>query len=437
MTYDLVSVNGLGAAMELGLVQTGAHLLFRTGKLDLGAPVVRGNRKLLGWDWDDQFSPDHRDWELMHGAHVVSANCPCSGFSTLTAKQNRGINAKVNVHLWDLVKYASRLDPAPLIIVNESVQQAWSGGLELMRAMRDYVVEQTGHHYTLYHILQSNASLGGASLRKRYFWLISRVPFGVEYAQPARVAKLGDALRDLEGLDITPHKQPYRRPATWWSVARRAADGVDGHFHGKQSKTDAKMRRLLESLRQAGLEWIIGEPVSASLKRLYLATGEIPQEWNLEKLVTKDFWLGVQQTGRWDPTKQSNVITGAGPDSSVHYAEPRLFTHRECARVQGFPDTWRIEPAKDYTHLGLVWGKGVPVDAGRWIGTWINSSLNGEPGTVRGKKVPGEDEYVIDITHAYKHTLGRERAWEHQAAVPHEHVDHDEDHRCDTGLLYP
>lgn len=436
MTYTLTSVNGLGGAFELGLVETGAELQFRTGELDLGAPVVRGNRKILGWQWEDQFSKDPREWHRTHGVDVVSANCPCSGFSTLTAKQNRGMDAKVNRHLWHLVQYSAMLDPAPLMIINESVQQAFTGGLPLMQAMREYLEEHTGHTYTLHHILQSNASLGGCSLRKRYFWVASRIPFGVEYVQPSRVARLGDAIRDLEGLDITPHKQPYRRPATWWSVPRRAADGVDGHFHGKQWKNDAKVRRVLDALSAAGLEWRIREPISSALRRLYDATGEIPQEWNLDRLIEKDFWMGVQQVGRWDPERQSNVITGAGPDMSVHYVEPRLFTMRECARIQGFPDTWRIGPAYDYTHLGLVWGKGVPVDAGRWLGQWVRESVEGRPGTVIGKKLPGTHDYVIDITHAYKHTMGRERAWEHQSAVLHEHVDHDEDAHCDVLPVY-
>jgi site-specific DNA-cytosine methylase len=418
---DFVSVNGLGGGGELGLTQAGLRLAHRTGSLGLGAPVVEGNRPLLGWDWEANFTDKEEDWHRHNGVSVVYGNPPCSGFSTLTAKQHRGVDAKINKCIWEVINYACLLKPAPKIVAFESVQQAYTGGRDLMTALREKLSAATGHEYTIYHLLQSNASLGGCSVRKRYFFVASRIPFGVEYAQPRRVARTGDALRDLQGLDLTFEIQPYRRPATWWSVVRRAEDGVDGHF--VQPKVQRGYVELLEAAAAYGVPWRRGENTTTVLRRLYHQFGVITPAWSgpkVDKLIAKDFDMGMNQPMMWDPDRQGYVITGRGPHHSVHWAERRMYTIRECARIQGFPDTWRIWPARNYTHINSVWGKGVPVDAARWLGTWIRASLEGTPGTMIGEP-SGEHEFTFNITHAYKHTLEMERLWEHQDHVGAEH----------------
>lgn len=104
---------------------------------------------------------------------------------------------------------------------------------------------------------------------------------------------------------------------------------------------------------------------------------------------------------------------------SVHYAEDRLLTHRECFRLQGFPDTWTLWPARDYKKLTLCPGKGVPVDAGRWLGTWVRAAFDGTPGTIRGEEI-GERERKVDITNAYKYTERWEIEWDHTKNTIHD-----------------
>ena len=423
---DFVSVNGLGGGGELGLVQAGLTLKHRTGSLDLGAPVVRGNRQLMGWDWDDEFSKNYEDWERF-SPRIIYGNPPCSGFSTLTAQKHRGVDAAINKCIWELVNYAGAQKTPPDIVAFESVQQAFTTGYTMMKDLRAKLEADTGVQYHLTHLLQSNASLGGVSVRKRYFWVASRIPFGVEYAQPRRVARLEDALNDLQGLGLTAALQPYRRPPTWWSINRRAADGVDGHFNPKREND--RFREMMEAMESIGQPWRPGEGTDKQLQKYYAATGRLPGFWdqNREKLLKKNLKLGLNQTFMWDPERQGYVVTGAGVMHSVHWAEKRLYTQREVARIQGFPDTWRIWPARDYKKLGLVWGKGVPVDAGRWLGTWMKAALDGTPGTVLGEPI-GERETKVNITNGYKDTLEFERRWEHSKYTlsAHEEVDAEE-----------
>lgn len=423
MSIEFLSVQGLSGGMELGIIQSSDEfeLVHRTGSLDLGAPVVEANRKLLGWGWSGNYTDDPKKLQVFD-VPFISANPPCSAFSTLTRKDLRGTDAKVMACTDEVFDYAMMMRTPPEIIAIESVQQAFSLGRPYYQAKRDELEEKTGKKYDLVWVMQSNAAVGGASVRKRVFVCYTRVPFGVEYAQPKRVARLGDAIRDLEGLALTPSKQPYRRPATWWSVARRANDGVDGHFTVKANSWFSEVVDLCHSI---GQPWLPGERAQEALIRIYSAGLELPYQWqrNLQKLVAKNFDMGMNQTVMWNPDKMGPVVTGSGPNMSVHYKESRLLTHRECFRLQGFPDTWRLWPVRDYGKLALCPGKGVPVDAGRWLGTWVSASLNRTPGTVQGIEI-GDRERKIDITHSYKWTLENDAPWRYTSHTAHDQADY-------------
>ena len=62
---------------------------------------------------------------------------------------------------------------------------------------------------------------------------------------------------------------------------------------------------------------------------------------------------GIRQRGITilDPYTVSPTITGQ-PDDYLHYAEPRIMTVRECARIQSFPDWYEIK--KKYTTGGQM-----------------------------------------------------------------------------------
>lgn len=68
---------------------------------------------------------------------------------------------------------------------------------------------------------------------------------------------------------------------------------------------------------------------------------------------------GVRQRGITvlDPHAVSPTITGQ-PDDYLHYAEPRIMTVRECARIQSFPDWYEFK--KKYTTGGQMRKSEVP-----------------------------------------------------------------------------
>jgi site-specific DNA-cytosine methylase len=393
-----VDCQGFAGGFTMGMVQAGFKLV---GKKEMkggfGVPNCEANRDLLGDDWEAQVSfGEGEDW-IPVPAHVVFGNPPCSGFSLLSRKDFRGSNSPINSCMWAFAGFVARTNP--YIAVFESVQQAYRQGLDLMQALRAKLEADTGEQWTLHHVLHNAASIGGAAIRRRYFWVVSRIPFGIDPVTTVRVPTLEDVIGDLEGLEGTWERQPYRRPPTWWSKERRSDTGlVDGMWW---LRTPA-IYRALDLLETE--EWNEKEILSQVAKRYYERHGKLPDSWGPdkhEKFVENGWMMGYNQLTRWRYGTMARVITGGGLELCMHPLENRTFTHREVARIQGFPDDWRILPLRGAAGLRLTWGKGIPVDCGRWIGGWIKRALEGNPSDYPGEPA-GEREFVYDCTEAYR-----------------------------------
>jgi DNA (cytosine-5)-methyltransferase 1 len=403
MSYRFVDCNGLGGAFSLGMVQSGFELTHKCGSLNLGKKMVLANRPVLGWGWETQFSKDPTDWHIPEDVDVVIGSPPCSGFSTLTRKDLRGVDADVNVHIRNFATYVGRV--APKIAAFESVQHAYKLGHDLMLEARDTVERLSGQKYHLYHLMHNALSLGGPANRPRYFWVVARVPFGVEYAEPDRVPTFIETIGDLRGLSNTWEKQPYRYPETWWSARRRSPDGaVDGHAELNMTH-HKRIHALLDALDG---EWPQGWKEEDALRAVYAKYGHLPDIWKSqeERLVKRNFDMGVNQLLRWYADRPCRVITGGALSQALHPTENRMFTHREAARIQDFPDTWSLWPVRNDKSLNRAFGKGIPTSAGRYFGHWAREALDGRPGTMTGQPV-GDRETLLQVDKGFKRALQR------------------------------
>lgn len=391
--YRYVSCQTFAGGFDVGMVQAGFELVHKVEqKGGFGMPNCLANRHILGDNWTHQ-AGDYRDWDAP-SVDVIAANPPCSGFSLMTDNKHRGVDAKVNACMWVLMEYAARIKPQ--IIIMESVRQAYSNGRQLMTDLRADLERRSGLKYNLYHVMHNGLKLGGAAERKRYFWVASQIPFGVEFPT-VRQPGLPDVLGDLENLAPTWQAQPYRRPETWWSRAPRAGStSVDGHM----GQNGVPIRRLLDLLRFVEANdpegWPPGWHVGRVAKRTYERHGCLPESWDsmMPRLLSKDFDLGFTSAIRWNAAKPGRVITGAAIDLVIHPTQPRLITHREAARIMGFPDNWRILPLRKNSNLKLTWGKGITTQCGKWIGEQSRNALDGQPGSIVGTPV-AEREWLI------------------------------------------
>lgn len=394
--YRAIDCMGFAGGFTLGMVQAGFKLVGkREMKGGFGVANCERNRLLLGDSWHSE-AVEPEAWTPTD-ADVVFGNPPCSGFSVMSAKEFRGADSKINHCMWAFAEYAARVRPH--VAVFESVQNAYtsSAGHALMLALRAKLEERSGLRYTLYHVRHNAIAVGGAAVRRRYFWLASAVPFGIERVRLSRYPVLTDVIGDLETLAPTWQAQPYRSPASWWTEPRRSISGsVDGHV-GLDNPLTRRMRDLM-----AGVTWEPGDHIGAVAQRYWDTYARLPESWATteEKVVKNEFFMGFTTPVRWHGDRYGRVITGGGLHNVVHPHLDRTVTHREVARILGFPDDWRILPLRRVSGLNMMWGKGITVDCGRWIGKWIRAALDGDPGSYRGAEI-GDREYDIDVTNSY------------------------------------
>ncbi len=394
--YRAVDCQGFAGGFTMGMVQAGFTLVGkREMKGGFGVANCEANRHLLGTQWHSE-AVEPETWSVVD-ADVVFGNPPCSGFSVMSAKDFRGADSKINHCMWAFVEYAARVRPQ--IAIFESVQNAYTstGGHALMRALRCDLEARTGLRYALYHVRHNAVAVGGAAIRRRYFWLASQVPFGIETPSFPRYPVLNDVIGDLVNLGQTWQAQPYRAPASWWSDSRRSPDGsVDGHV-GLDNPLVRRMRDLM-----AGVTWEPGMCIGDVCRKHWDVHGKLPDSFRgtEEKIVKNDFQMGFTTPVRWHGDRYGRVVTGGGLHNVVHPHLDRTITHREAARILGFPDDWRIAPLRKVSGLNMTWGKGITVDCGRWIGEWIRAALNSTPGSFSGTTV-GDNEFDIDVTNAY------------------------------------
>lgn len=398
--YTYVGNQTFAGGFDVGMVQGGFKLVHRaemTGGFGLANCLA--NKHVLGYDWTHEACPPEQ-WTPVK-ADVVVGNPPCSAWSVMSSKDFRGAESKILGCTWAFVEYALRCDPQ--VIIFESVQQAYTkeDGIQLMRHLRTHAEEKTGDRWDLYHVLHNAYSVGGPAQRRRYFWVISRLPFGIEPPRPRRVPVLNDVIGDLASLGRSWHPQAYRAPAHPWAEHLRSPSGtVDGHIH-RDNPLTRRIRDLLD-----GVGWRAGESISEVCRRHHERFGRLPVSFAAteSKIVSKNFMMGFTTPVRWNGEAAARVITGGSLQMVIHPWLPRTITHREAARVLGFPDDWKILPLRGVSGLDMTWGKGISVACGRWIATWVRRALDGSPGDYVGDPL-GERERVIDVTHAWKHAL--------------------------------
>lgn len=391
--YKFIACQSFAGGFDVGMVDAGFELVHKVEQRGgFGMPNCLANRGVLGPDWTHQ-AGDPKTW-IVKDAEVMASNPPCSAFSVMTDQKHRGMDAKVSECMWAVSDYAARVKPQ--IVIMESVRPAYSGGRPLMQELRANLEMKSGLKYGLYHVMHDALELGGAAVRKRYFWVASQVPFGVDFPINVRVPLLPDIIGDIENLPQTWLPQPYRQPASWWSERpRERTSSVDGHT----TRTGVAHRRTLDLLDlglQHGEVWPQGWHVGKFAQYLYGKIGVLPPSWDymVEKLLRKNFHMGFISVTRWDNSRPARVITGGALDLVLHPTQPRFVSHREVARIMGFPDDWKIYPLRHHATLKATWGKGITSQCGKWIGEQASAALDNEPGRVRGELV-GEREWLI------------------------------------------
>jgi site-specific DNA-cytosine methylase len=280
-----------------------------------------------------------------------------------------------------------------------------------MNKYREMVEDVSGKKYDLYHVKQNNLLLGGFSYRPRYFWVAVEkgMKFGISVQQPTELPRIMDVIGDLAKLPQSWDKQKYVDEPSRWVSHLKSPDGmVNGHV----GKTNIHAQRIEEIFDIIGNDgWPGNGDLGGAIKKaVEMNNGEFPQKWLdiSERVIRKNYKLGFSQPYRWKEDHWCNVLTGSALDHVVHPTEPRLITHRESARMQGLPDDFDIEGAKEYSSLAAVWGKAVPVQAAKWLGDAMVASLSGQPDTNQGELI-GDREWLLDMDKGFSRQAAKKK----------------------------
>lgn len=413
MTFRAVDCQSFAGGFTYGVAQAGFEIAGkREMKGGFGVPCVEANRHLLPGDWHTEICPPEA-WSDPGNVSFVFGNPPCSAFSIVGKRQYT--DDPILHCMTSFVEYAGRTD-AP-IMAFESVQPAYYKGLDFMRNLHRMLERRTDAEWTLHHVLDDGYVLDGPARRKRYFWVASRIPFGVSYPLTEPTHTLRDVIGDLEGIDAAqPHDQPYSPDAhvSDWVKRQniRREDGlVDGHTRWWSSD-----QRYAEELLELGFDWPQGTYQNQHAYKIVEAYGTARQFMPRRHYATVqngDQFSGNSEfeTKRWRYDKPCRVVAGLTGRRTLHPVEPRMLTLRELFRAQGFSDHWRLSKVLDEVSPASVFqwpGKGIPVQAGRWLADHVMTALEGNPTRNVGEGVQtGEREWVwnhLDVPPARSET---------------------------------
>lgn len=401
MTVDFVACQTFAGGFDMGASKAGLRMVHKVENVGgFGIPNVDANRHLIGqgypWEWQ---AVQPSEWEVLD-VPLVLGNPPCSGFSVASNPEFRGADSPINHCMWDFADYVAKVRPQ--IAAFESVVPAFSrpDGRKLMQMLRSYVEGVTGEEWDLTHLKHDAHAVGGPCTRRRYFWVIHRVPFRVDPTPVTMTANWIDAIWDLQDMKSDCWEwQPYGDvPPTLWATVRcRGFGGTDGMW--SPPLEDRRGSRLAVLLEQE--EWPPGDTYEQVLQRRTERMGGDPGfPWQLQEIadhVRRGWTSGYFPTCRWRYDRPGHVIYGGAIGNVLHPWLPRRITHREVARAMGFPDTWRIEPLAGDKGLRDYWGKGITVQAGEWVGRHLKLAVEGDLSGLPAGQSVGDREWLYDV----------------------------------------
>lgn len=220
---------------------------------------------------------------------IILSGPPCQGFSAAGSRDPADPRNQVLVVV---ARAVSKLQPDCALIENVSMLLADKHGDRIRKFER--AIQQGGFYVT--HLVLNAAEFGVSQKRKRAFFLVTRQPLNeqtvIKRLEDFKTDSIG-AREALDGLS-----KPKVRPDDYNDDTDYG--GVHNHFAMQHSE------RVMKKI--------------AAIK-----PGTGPMSYR-----------------RLHPTRLSNTLFSGHRAPPAHFEEPRSITVREAARLQGFPDNFRV-----------------------------------------------------------------------------------------------
>ena len=291
------------------------------------------------------------------GIDVIIGGPPCKGFS-LTNKMTRNMDNPMNhlvMHYLDVIKTLK-----PKAFVMENVQGIFA--MEKGKLV-DNLIEQfkkLGYTNTTSWLLNA-ADFGVPQIRKRAFIVGSLSKTPIEKPKPTHDSQshisVYDAISDLpkipEGKTTT--NSTYRRPPNKFQKTLR-----NGERKPPQHVTTQNSEIVLKRIKTVlpGGNW---KDIPLELMQV---NGDYKKIHKAHSMIYK----------RLIKTKPSVTITNFRKGMIIHPTENRLFSIREAARIQTFPDSYEFEGG--LSEMQQQVSDAVPILLARKVAESILSHLN-------------------------------------------------------------
>ncbi|HEU4701290.1 MAG TPA: DNA cytosine methyltransferase [Conexibacter sp.] len=330
----MISLFAGGGGLHLGLRQAGFETLFATDSWEPAAKTFRRNLpEVPFFHGDVRHLTPTQVANLTRGVRVdlVAGGPPCQGFSTLGDQSHGDPRNALFEAFMRIVRWT---EPACVLVENTNyLRSQYAGHYEdLIRES----LEEIGYDVSVETL--NAADYGTPQIRRRVFFVATRLgkpfqwpvathaPIGVRGLQPYHT--VGETIMDLADTNATAHV-PNHTPLR----------------HGE--KVRARYRLIPEGGRMPPPQ-------------------ELPPE-----IRRRNFGNTYKRLHRQKPALTLVPGNNAFP---VHPVEDRSLTPREAARLQGFPDSYVFEGARN-EQCKLV-GNAVPVRLARQLGEAIGAHVN-------------------------------------------------------------
>jgi len=220
---------------------------------------------------------------------VVLSGPPCQGFS---AAGSRDPSDRRNKVLVAVARAIALLRPDCALV--ENVSMLLSDKYEGRVQSFEQAIQQAGYHVT--HIVLDASEFGVSQKRARAFFLVTRQPLDVESINRRLEFFKTEAVNVRQALRGLP--TPKARPDRYKDELDNGK--ITNHFAMQHSE---RVKRKIAAI----------EP------------GKGPMSYR-----------------RLHPTRLSNTLFSGHRAPPAHFEEPRSITVREAARLQGFPDSFRV-----------------------------------------------------------------------------------------------
>lgn len=360
------------------------------------------------WAIDELISQHGAELAAMQGqVQVLAGGPPCQGFSFAGRRQEadpRNMLFEKYVQVVDAIKpMALVLENVPgMKVAHSSIEgkdgqkpESYYDKLKTSLEAIGYEVEGKIVDASRFGVPQRRARLIVVGVRKH---LASGLEGGVGRAFDILEIARSKQLQELRLTDAVTAKDAISDLRTTWAIRRACTDpysraGFDeAEYIGPSTPFQELMHKhcrndAMDSLRLARHRDDVKE-------RFQKILDECPRGVRMNDAHRLKYGLKkhrIYPMSAWDPAPTITTL----PDDVLHYAEPRILTVRESARLQSFPDWFRFRGAfttggsrrtktcPRYTQVGNA----VPPLLARAIGLAITMLLSEAIEGVRGKQV--------------------------------------------------